>query len=135
MGAKRYKPSVFNGGRGVWMEEVTDPDKPAGWVTEADYNKLASGRGTMETFEQWWTRSGKFIDPDTEDVPWFDKRKSLAEAAFEAAKAQSGNYTANDSVMPDEVTFGNGRIVKIADNKNPNVHLGVFLEVSRVEEV
>jgi hypothetical protein len=84
----------------------------------------------METFEQWWNRHGRFIDPDTEDVPWFDKRKALAELAFEAAKAQSGNYTANDECMPDRVTFGNGRVVEIADNPAPNVHLGVFLKVS-----
>jgi hypothetical protein len=64
------------------------------------------------------------------DVPWFDKRKALAEAAYEAAKAQSANYVANEECMPDKVTFGNGRVVKIVDNPNPNVHLGVFLEVS-----
>jgi hypothetical protein len=36
----------------------------------------------METFEEWWNRVGRFYDPDTEDVPWFDKRKELAELAF-----------------------------------------------------
>jgi hypothetical protein len=45
---------------------------------------------TVETFEEWWTRDGKFYDPDTEDVPWFDKRKLLAEYAFEHAKSQTG---------------------------------------------
>ena len=44
----------------------------------------------METFDEWWARKGRFIDPDTEDVPWFDKRKALAEEAFRAAVAQSG---------------------------------------------
>ena len=35
-------------------------------------------------FDKWWHEDGKMIDPDTEDVPWFDKRKSLAEIAFDA---------------------------------------------------
>ena len=29
----------------------------------------------------------KFIDPDTEDVPWFDKREALCEAAYEAGQS------------------------------------------------
>lgn len=33
-------------------------------------------------FEEWWTREGKFIDPDTSDVPWFDKRKGLCAHAY-----------------------------------------------------
>lgn len=35
-------------------------------------------------FNQWWIEDGRMIDPDTEDVPWFDKRMALAELAFEA---------------------------------------------------
>jgi hypothetical protein len=35
-------------------------------------------------FDQWWESFGKFFDPDTSDVPWFDKRKDLAEYAFRA---------------------------------------------------
>ena len=38
-------------------------------------------------FEDWWASQGKFIDPDTEDVPWFDKRKGLAEAAYDAGQS------------------------------------------------
>lgn len=37
------------------------------------------------TFEQWWDLTGRFIDPDFSDVPWFDKREGLAAAAFDAA--------------------------------------------------
>ena len=33
-------------------------------------------------FDDWWNQDGKYFDPDTEDVPWFDKRKDLAEYAF-----------------------------------------------------
>lgn len=35
-----------------------------------------------KTFEKWWAEDGRMYDPDTEDVPWFDKRKELAELAF-----------------------------------------------------
>lgn len=35
-------------------------------------------------FDKWWQEEGKMIDPDTEDVPWFDKRQALADLAFEA---------------------------------------------------
>ena len=69
----------------------------------------------METFDEWWARKGRFIDPDTEDVPWFDKRKALAEEAFRAAVAQSGNYVVDDSVFPRNVQFGNGRVVVIRE--------------------
>ena len=38
------------------------------------------------TFEEWWMRTGRMIDPDTEDVPWYDKRKFLAEYTFMRAR-------------------------------------------------
>jgi hypothetical protein len=41
------------------------------------------------SFHDWWTSQGRFIDPDTEDVPWFDKREALAEYAWDAAMRQS----------------------------------------------
>lgn len=73
-------------------------------------------------FAEWWSRVGQSLDPDTSDVPWFDKRKALAEAAFDAAMAQSGNYVADDAVEATQVTFVNGRTVTIVDS---------FLRVSR----
>ena len=49
-------------------------------------------------FDKWWQEEGKMIDPDTEDVPWFDKRQGLADLAFEAGikcgMARAANYTA-----------------------------------------
>lgn len=66
-----------------------------------------------DAFDEWWFREGQFLDPDTDDVPWFDKREGLARLAFEAAMAQSGNYVANDDTFPSEVIFSNGRIVRI----------------------
>lgn len=58
------------------------------------------------------------FDPDTEDVPWFDKRKDLAEKAFNSALAQSSNYTADDAVFPSKVTFANGRTVSIVERSD-----------------
>ncbi len=55
-------------------------------------------------FDKWWQEEGKMIDPDTEDVPWFDKRQALADLAFEAGTqcgmARAANYTADDAVGP-----------------------------------
>lgn len=69
----------------------------------------------MKQAEEWWVRRGQYIDPDTDDVSWFDKRKGLAMEAFAAAWAQAGNYTANTHVAPTEILFANGRTVKIVD--------------------
>ena len=32
----------------------------------------------------WWTKDGRYYDPDTDDVDWFDKRRELAMVAFRA---------------------------------------------------
>ena len=86
-------------------------------------------------FDKWWQEEGKMIDPDTEDVPWFDKRQALAELAFKAGikcgMERAANYTADDAVMPERVDFANGRFVRIVDNPAPGVHNGVFLEVGQ----
>ncbi len=70
----------------------------------------------MIDFDEWWTREGKFIDPDTCDVPWIDKREALAQCAFRAAIAQSRNYVADDHVVPTQFTFANGRVVTVGDD-------------------
>ena len=62
-------------------------------------------------FDEWWNREGQFYDPDTEDVPWYDKRKAIAEKAWEVAKAISGNYVADHDTFPQIITFENGRVV------------------------
>jgi len=48
-------------------------------------------------FEEWWGKDGRFIDPDTSDVSWFDKRKELCALAFRAAA-----LTAPAPVAPPE---------------------------------
>jgi hypothetical protein len=40
-------------------------------------------------FAKWWQEEGRMLDPDTEDVPWFDKREALAELAWNAAMRAS----------------------------------------------
>lgn len=66
----------------------------------------------METFEQWWQRVGRGVcvaTPAGED---------LARRAFEAARAQSCNYVADDDTMPGEVLFANGRVVAIRERED-----------------
>ena len=76
-------------------------------------------------FEEWWTREGQGVDPDDSDVPWFDKRKGLAAEAFRAAMYQSGNYVADDDTYPDQVTFANGRVVRVQHAIGQRSYLGV----------
>jgi len=80
----------------------------------------------METFEEWLQRTGQ----NTRNVGAID----LAKSAWTAAKAQSRNYVADEETMPEKVTFANGRVVWIADNKTPGVHNGVFLEVGQLPD-
>ena len=80
----------------------------------------------METFEGWIQRTGQ----KTRNVG----AMALAKAAWDAAKAQSRNYVADDEVMPERVTFGNGRVVTIQDNPDPNVHNGVYLSVGQLPD-
>jgi len=79
--------------------------------------KLTKENTMLVGFDKWWQEDGRMLDPDTEDVPWFDKRKELAELAFakgvEIGMARSRNYTANSAVDPDRIHFANGRIVKL----------------------
>lgn len=69
---------------------------------------------SLTNFDEWWEKTGKSIDPDTEDVPWYDKRKELARMAYEAGDAGSGNYVADDDTYPTKITFANGRVVRSA---------------------
>jgi hypothetical protein len=53
-------------------------------------------------FHEWWQREGHKV---------VGTLKEVAHAAFNAAKAQSGNYVADDSTAARTVTFANGRRV------------------------
>lgn len=78
---------------------------------EAEKRGADSVQRPCSAFDEWWNRVGRYYDPDTSDVPWEDKRRFLAELAFDAAMAQSRNYTADREVDPLNVTFANGRTV------------------------
>ena len=86
---------------------------------------LKKGR-EMETFEQWLQR--------TENDTLTLGALNLARRAWDAAKAQSRNYVTDEEVMPEKITFANGRVVWIADNKTEGVHHGVFLEVGQLPD-
>jgi hypothetical protein len=79
----------------------------------------------MESFDVWWTRMYSKLPVD---------QKEIARAAFEAAKAQSRNYFADDDTFPEQVTFCNGRVVSIQDNPEPGVHHGVYLSVNQLPD-
>jgi hypothetical protein len=82
-------------------------------------------------FDKWWQEQGRSLDPDTEDVPWYDKREALAHIAFDEGvrigMAVAGNYTANDSISPTSVEFSNGRTVRIREISSSDC--GPYLEI------
>ena len=88
-------------------------------------------------FEKWWQEQGRSLDPDTEDVPWYDKREALAHIAFDEGvrigMALAGNYTASDEVAPDFVRFANGRTVQIGEHSGHG--LSPYLVIGREEDV
>jgi 8-oxo-dGTP diphosphatase len=46
-------------------------------------NRRAPSVATAESLAmEWWRADGLYIDPDTEEVDWYDKRRELAEMAF-----------------------------------------------------
>ena len=40
----------------------------------------------VDDFAAWWAEDGRFYDPDHEDISWYDKRKDLAEYAYQRGK-------------------------------------------------
>lgn len=84
-----------------------------------------------DAFAKWWEREGRFLDPDFSDVPWFDKREALAEMAFNAAMAQSSNYIADDSTLPEKIVFANGRVVSVQDHGDRGSILSIGISDDR----
>lgn len=56
----------------------------------------------VATFQDWWNSDGRFLDPDTSDVPWFDKREALAEYAYDAALSQAQSALAAMRAQKEE---------------------------------
>lgn len=90
-------------------------------TTETGLKPIPGEWNQSGSFHRWWVEIGQFMDPDTEDVSWFDKRKSLSQAAYYAGitvgLAVAGNYTADDPVEPTVLTFANGNRVKNVNGK------------------
>jgi hypothetical protein len=118
---KRYAPEIL---KTVPRSVVMGPSNDGGWVSYSDYAALEQHIETLEraatSFEEWWNKEGRFYDPDTEDVPWFDKRKELAELAFISGVAQSRTALqitlgAFEAAMKDKNTvFNPSEVVAIA---------------------
>jgi hypothetical protein len=75
-------------------------------------------------FEEWWLREGQTYRGDAREV---------ALAAFSAARAQSGNYTADNSTVATVVTFANGR--KVSAFKDGTLSVGWAEEVPCVSPI
>jgi hypothetical protein len=56
-----------------------------GWLGPELHDKATALTVARASFDKWWVDDGSFIDPDTDDVPWFDKRKELCWCAFRDA--------------------------------------------------
>lgn len=79
-------------------------------------------------FDKWWAKQGIFIDPDTEDVSWFDKRKELAGIAFIA-----GFALANDALPIIEAEAEEIRLT--AERANREAQLACDLRSSQDEVI
>lgn len=51
---------------------------------------------------EWWRTEGTYIDPDTEDVDWYDKRSELAQMAYIAGFKQGAGRRAAAGKSGDE---------------------------------
>ena len=61
------------------------------------------GKLMLMTFNEWWEKDGRYIDPDTSDVDWYDKRKELAGIAFEAALNVNAEMTAERAEAAERI--------------------------------
>lgn len=65
-------------------------------AVEAVLHERENGEVQPIPFEDWWSTQGRFIDPDMEDVPWYDKREGLAGMAYIAGQSSvkfAAHYT------------------------------------------
>lgn len=50
-------------------------------------------------FDEWWSKDGQYVDPDTADVPWFDKRRGLAAYAYRAGQDAVVGLSVEDAAL------------------------------------
>lgn len=62
------------------------------------------------SFDSWWDRRDASVHKVNFEHPVL---REVAKAAFDAGVAQSRNYTADHESRPSEVSFANGRSVKV----------------------
>lgn len=90
------------------MCEHSDCEHSLGSGSHCDTCDRLSRENPMKSFDEW-------ID-----------------TAVKAAWAQSGNYTCDEEVMPSEVIFANGRVVRIIE-RTDGVE-GYYLDISGLDE-
>lgn len=85
----------------VWVgvpPEISDPENyDVHEVTISLALKSKPSHSTEAVFDAWWSADGMYIDPDTDDVPWFDKRRGLAMAAFQAGLLSPNQSAATET--------------------------------------
>jgi hypothetical protein len=99
---------------------------PVGVVNNGASLRAMGRKETEMDFDEWWIRKGRFIDTEP-SVSAADKMKDMMSMAWEAARAQSTCYVADDAVFARKVTFANGRTVSIvhAGPSSPCLEVGV----------
>ena len=82
-----HKPSTQDQNYyGMAAEQLREKESRNSGVTD---QSQVRGAEIPDPFNEWWRKDGRMYDPDTYDVPWFDKRQALAEYAFAAGKNAS----------------------------------------------
>ena len=79
----------------LWLDHNLCKGKISNQGKPAKKQKVSKGwnskqlSDSYEASENWWRKDGIYIDPDTKDVDWYDKRAELAKIAFMAGAAWS----------------------------------------------
>lgn len=101
-----HQINVFDGTEPYDQEDTQGRRYVYGWRTQekAALAVLESIEDTVDvpspeaeaSFEQWWSADGLFIDPDSADIPWYDKRKGLAAEAYFAGLSAGSKQVAEE---------------------------------------
>ncbi len=80
-------PSSSQRGGNLDTAGKSSPEEIPAQGDELTAEQPTSAGTKLTAFDNWWGKDGKYFDPDTDDVSWFDKRKELAEYAWHRSKA------------------------------------------------